>query len=269
MARGGRARPLDAVGRQDESGRGLHGGRRRALVLRQDDPARQRGHRPRPDPAPGRLEGGRAVLGGEDRGHAEEPGEDRRLPIDRGATPAGQPGQPGAQRRRQPLRGAADLAPVRRRLPVRQRRFALERPVPDARTVVPQSLRPDAVGLVRGPVRAHLAARLRRREPDRALPLQLRRAPDAGGLRQPRADPGHRHRALRRLPRVGPADRRAAGGPAVFLPADRAHQPAGPLDDRPREVPAFRLPDQAVRDRAEPSATTAATTSSIRRRGTT
>ena len=44
----------------------------------------------------------------------------------------------------------------------------------------------------------------------------------------------------------------AARGPAVLLPADRAQQPAGPLDDRPREVPALRLPDQAVGDRPEP-----------------
>ena len=49
-------------------------------------------------------------------------------------------------------------------------------PFADARRVLPQPLRPDAVGLVRGPVRADLAARLRRGQLSRALPLQHRRA---------------------------------------------------------------------------------------------
>ena len=154
---------------------------------------------------------GRSLLRGEDRRHPAQPRPDGRLPFDRDPAAAGRPRQPGAHRRHRAVRGAAALAAVRRRLPVRSGRDGPERPVRHGRRHVPQSVRPDAVRQLRGAVRADLAARLRRRELPRAVPLQLRLPADGRGLREPRADPGRGHRSPRRLHRVGRPVRLASG----------------------------------------------------------
>ena len=174
--------------------------------------------------------------------------------IDRGAPAAGRSGQPVAHHRRHADRGAARLAPVRLRLPERQR--APSKTATTSSTSSASRTAISSAGCSRPRSKSStrpLAARPLLREPRRArtsstssVPLTLAVFVSREPIQDIDIDASAAILESVRHSAVVPAR-----GPALLLPADRAHEPAGPLDDRPREVPQVRLPDQAVGDRPE------------------